>query len=95
MMFYKSILKTNPILSCFWRCGKLQYYYITGDYDKAFYWIKKAAEQGDVQAQFNLAICYYNGQGVSKDLKQAIYWYQKAAGQGFVEAKERLKLLEK
>ena len=26
MMFYKSILKTNPILSCFWRCGKLQFF---------------------------------------------------------------------
>ena len=35
MMFYKSILKTNPILSCFWRCGKLQYTY---SYNGIFIW---------------------------------------------------------
>ena len=41
--------------------------------------IKKAAEQGDAQAQFKLGICYFNGYGIDKDFKEATYWYRKAA----------------
>jgi len=34
----------------------------------------------------NLAISYYGGEGVEKDLTQAIEWLTKAADQGYGEA---------
>ncbi len=42
---------------------------------------RKAAEQGDANAQFNLGVCYNQGQGVDKDPKAAVAWYRKAAEQ--------------
>ena len=36
------------------------------DYEQAFYWYKKAAEQGDADAQNNLGIMYERGYGVKK-----------------------------
>ena len=49
-----------------------------------------AAEKGDAQAQFDLAMCYRNGLGVEKDEKQAAEWLRKAAAQGHAEAKKAL-----
>ena len=43
---------------------------------------RRAAEQGDAWAQYNLAACYFHGQGVNQDYTQAVYWYGKAAEQG-------------
>ena len=40
------------------------------------------AEAGDAEAQFNLGLMYYNGEGVTQDYKQAVYWYSKSAEQG-------------
>ena len=39
--------------------------------------IAKDAEQGDSDAQFNLGLCYFNGDGVEKDLEQAVNWFRK------------------
>ena len=47
---------------------------------------RKAAEQGDANAQYHLGNCYFNGYGVTKDGSQAIYWWKKAAEKGFPEA---------
>ncbi len=35
-----------------------------------------------MEAQYNLGICYVNGEGVTEDDKQAVYWYRKAAKNG-------------
>ena len=48
--------------------------------------IKKAAEQGDVVAQFNLGCCYETGEGVEQSKAGAAEWWKKAAEQGFVTA---------
>lgn len=48
------------------------------------------AEQGDVEAQFNLGVSYDQGQGVAQDAKQAVVWYRKAAEQGFAAAQHNL-----
>ena len=38
-----------------------------------------------------MGLCYYNGDGVAKDLEQAVYWYRKAANHGNEDAKKALK----
>ena len=48
------------------------------------------ANQGDADAQFNLALLYYHGLGVTHDSKQTVFWYTKAAEQGHVNAQYSL-----
>ena len=52
--------------------------------------LKRAAEQGDTSAQFNLALCYEDGKGVEKNAEEAVKWYKKAAEQGLAEAQVNL-----
>ena len=56
------------------------------NFTEAFKYCKKAAEQGEVHAQYNLGIMYANGRGVKQDLFNAKEWYQKAADQGYAKA---------
>jgi len=51
---------------------------------------QKLAEQGNITAQFDLAIAYENGDGVEKDYIKAAYWYTKAAEQGDADAQFNL-----
>ena len=48
--------------------------------------LKKAAEQGDADAQCNLGLCYAFGYGVEKNLSEAVKWWRKAAEQGYAQA---------
>jgi TPR repeat protein len=57
-----------------------------GDYGQAAIWYRKAAEQGDVDAQVLLGLLYDLGHGVPQDFTQAASWYRKAAEQGNVDA---------
>ena len=52
--------------------------------------VRKAAEQGDAQAQCELGVLYENGQGVPKNHGKAAKWFGKAAAQGHEEAKDLL-----
>ena len=54
---------------------------------------KKAAEQGLARAQYNLGVCYQNGEGVENDSAKAVEWYRKAAKQGDKEAQNNLGVL--
>jgi TPR repeat protein len=47
---------------------------------------QEKAEQGDAQAQYQLADQYWLGWGVPQDYVMAISWYTKAAEQGFAQA---------
>ncbi len=38
--------------------------------------VKKAAEQGDVDAQYNLGVMYAYGDGVPEDDAEAVRWYR-------------------
>ncbi|MGV7221480.1 MAG: tetratricopeptide repeat protein [Nitrospinales bacterium] len=49
------------------------------DYEKAFRWIKLAADKGHSQAQNDVGVMYETGQGVNQDPVQAMYWFQKSA----------------
>lgn len=46
--------------------------------EKAFYWFNKAAELGNGDAMFQLALCYSKGQGVEKNHLKSFEWYEKA-----------------
>lgn len=55
--------------------------------ENALVWYKKAAEQGNAEAQCVLGGCfYYQTLGVEKDDKEARKWYEAAATQGNVTA---------
>lgn len=55
--------------------------YFHQDYEKAFYWIKRASshDNADERACALLASCYENGYGTEVDLKEAVKWYGIAA----------------
>lgn len=55
--------------------------------------IRKAAEQGDVEAQSHLGTCYRIGLGVDKDDAEAFKWFWKAAEQGHADAQCNLALI--
>ena len=57
-----------------------------GDYATALWHIKPIAEQGYAPAQYELAMLYHYGYGVTKDYKEAVRWYRKAAKQGNASA---------
>jgi hypothetical protein len=52
--------------------------------------LRKLAEQGDPDAQWQLGILYHEGDGVPKDDAMAVQWYERAAEQGYVRAQATL-----
>jgi TPR repeat protein len=60
------------------------------DYAQAALWYRKAADQGDPQAQGNIGRLYDLGKGVPQDAVQAATWYRKAADQGQAKAQNTL-----
>jgi uncharacterized protein len=57
---------------------------------KAIEWYQKAAEQGDVSAQFKLGVMYRSGEGMPKNAVKAAEWFKKAAAQGDADAQFNL-----
>ena len=60
-------------------------------------WLRKAAEQGHLETQYELGNMYDEGdwrKGVTENDTEAVKWYRKAAEQGFVPAQVLLKVLE-
>ena len=55
---------------------------IATNFAEAAVWFEKAAEQGHISAQVNLASLYTSGKGVEQDLELAFRWYREAASQG-------------
>lgn len=52
--------------------------------------LKKQAEEGDMESQFQLGRCYAFGTGTDKNGKQAALWFRKAAEQGHAKAQYNL-----
>ena len=50
------------------------------DYKQAFYWYKKAAEQGDAFAQNNLGHMFQNAIGTEQDYNKALFCGFQASG---------------
>lgn len=51
------------------------------DYTEEVKWLRKAADQNNAWAQYNLGICYGKGDGVVRDYVEAVKWWRKAAQQ--------------
>ena len=65
-------------------------YYSKQDYAKAMEWFRKAAVNGNADAQYNIGYMYHNGQGVAKDYAKALEWYGKAAANGNAAAQNNI-----
>ncbi len=65
--------------------------YEWSDPEQSLMWRKKAAENGNINSQYQLGTLY----SYKKDLKKAKYWLNKAIDQGSKAAKIRLRLIEK
>ena len=63
------------------------------DYNKALEWLEKSAEQGLMEAQFDLSQFYLKGYTAKKDKSKAVYWLKKAAEQGYMVAQYNLGVL--
>ena len=64
--------------------------YHAGDYVTALQEWRPLAEQGNADAQYNLALMYNNGWGVLQDYAEAAKWYRLAAEQGLAQAQYNL-----
>ena len=58
------------------------------------YYLKLAAEQGNPEAQFQLAVCYFRGNGVEENIEEHLKWLKRAADQGHQKAIEALEMIE-
>ena len=56
------------------------------DYNRALELYRKAAEQGDRDAQYNIGVMYYNGQGVNQSYQESREWFIKSAKKGNSDA---------
>ncbi|MHC4258476.1 MAG: tetratricopeptide repeat protein, partial [Planctomycetota bacterium] len=46
---------------------------------RAVEWLRKAAEQGHLDAQCDLGMMYQSGRGVKRNMNHAIQWWVKAS----------------
>src|ERR1700739_1367119 len=49
------------------------------DEQEALKWFRKAAEQGNPDAEAELGVRYQDGEGIEQNYVQAAYWFRKAA----------------
>jgi septal ring-binding cell division protein DamX len=61
-----------------------------GDYRRAATILQNLANEGDAEAQYNLALLYQTGNGVNLDNNLSSYWLAMAARQGLTQAYLRL-----
>jgi len=54
---------------------------------------KPLAEQGQADAQYNLALIYRDGDGVPQNYETAVMWYILAAKQGHANAQSNLTIM--
>jgi len=68
-------------------------FFLSKDYVSAEKYFRKAAEQGDPEAQFCLGDMYNNGYGVTKDEQQAVTLFRKSAEQRFAPSQINLGIM--
>jgi uncharacterized protein len=63
------------------------------DLEQAVVCWRKAAEQGHAQAQNNLAVAYWGGEGVARNYNLAVSWFRRAADQDDANAQYNLAVM--
>jgi len=53
----------------------------------AFYWYQRAAQQGNLLAQYNVWFAYLTGEGTQVDAQQAEKWFARASSKNTSSAK--------
>ncbi len=64
--------------------------YKKGEYKEAFQTWEQLANEGSVNAEYNLGVLYSLGQGVPQDLQKAFEWFHRAARRGLAPAQIRV-----
>ena len=83
--------KGDPSSQCI--VGEAFYFGFNGfpiNKNEAVKWYRRAAEQGIAEAEYNLANCYHNGEGVKTNEVEARKWWRQAAEQNSKEAQFNL-----
>jgi len=78
----KSTPQSQKILGQDFLIGRV----VPRNYSQSVQWYKLAAENGDHDAQNELAFLYYVGRGVQQDFKTAYNWFERAAKGGLAIA---------
>lgn len=60
------------------------------DFTEALRWYRRAADQGNAEAQWRLGRLYSDGKGASQDLPEAAKWFRQAALRGHAQAQYKL-----
>lgn len=63
------------------------------DMDKGFFLMQRSANQGNMQAQYNMGVIYRMN-GSEEDMEKALYWYRLSAAQGYEQAVDFLNQYE-
>lgn len=61
-------------------------YLSMNDMKEGLAWLRKAAGQGNLEAQALLGLAYFRGRGVDKDAQEAVKWLRPAAEKGYPRA---------
>lgn len=84
--YMKSALQNNP--NGTFSVGRRYYY--AGNAKLATQWLEKAANLGQMESQYLMAIHFFEGVGVEKNNSRAIMWLEKAVEQNYPQAINRL-----
>jgi TPR repeat protein len=73
--------------------GKRSLNFLSADDVEAVKWFRKAAEQGNAEAQLGLGVMYANGRGVPQNEVLAHRWWNLAGAQGHTIARKNMELI--
>lgn len=83
----------NEIKEMYSTINKARAYYQENKYEDAFEWLNKAAEEGNLNAMYDLGNMYFYGIGVEKDYEKSFKWYKQAAEDKHIDAEFKLGLM--
>ena len=59
---------------------------LSGDYEKAYLYLREAARYGDAQSAFNTGLLLFKGDGVERNEERAMTFFMQAAENGYIQA---------